>query len=292
MPKRTDTHVIADIAVNDVQKIVAECGWASESVYNDYGEDLLVQTSHKQEMDSFKMWIQVKGTRNLKRFRSKRWGYSLKLSKDHIAKWLRTIDPVIIVLWDVNTKSGLWCLPHKAFEKGLLHKTKEGKIRIVFPVKQVFDIRGLHEIVWDARIEHYNTLAASKMVELEHWESQKDFKLHRKWIKLNWTELFDTGRKFLSIVDAFESNGIRDIIVSAAVKLHRESVPRPKIIPLALLLAILKKVQDVTGKGLPYPLLFACMNSILCLPQKKEKTRRSTKCRLTKRSTRILGMRR
>jgi len=46
MPQRPDNHVVGDIAATKVQGILAECGWASDVVYHDYGEDLLVQSSH------------------------------------------------------------------------------------------------------------------------------------------------------------------------------------------------------------------------------------------------------
>jgi hypothetical protein len=65
MPKRDDKHIIGDKASLAVQRIIADAGFAVETISNDYGEDLLVQTHHAGEIDASRLWFQVKGTMNL-----------------------------------------------------------------------------------------------------------------------------------------------------------------------------------------------------------------------------------
>ena len=72
MPQRPKEHVLGDQALNEVAAVISRAGHAVERVANDYGEDLLVQTSHAGRMDASRLWLQVKGTESLDRYRRKR----------------------------------------------------------------------------------------------------------------------------------------------------------------------------------------------------------------------------
>lgn len=83
MPRRPDSHIVADIALNRVMSTCADCGWAVEVVHKDYGDDLLVQPNYYGLQDQNRIWIQVKGTRNIGRMRGKASGYSISIPIDH-----------------------------------------------------------------------------------------------------------------------------------------------------------------------------------------------------------------
>ena len=42
--RRTREHVIADLSVNHVERVVLRCGWTVERTRHDYGLDLYLET--------------------------------------------------------------------------------------------------------------------------------------------------------------------------------------------------------------------------------------------------------
>jgi hypothetical protein len=42
--RRTREHVIADLSINHVERLVLRCGWTAERTRYDYGIDLYMQT--------------------------------------------------------------------------------------------------------------------------------------------------------------------------------------------------------------------------------------------------------
>lgn len=158
MPKRIKSHVTGDIAVAHVTRVFNECGWACESIEKDYGEDLFVQTCHNDEIDHFKIWVQVKGTENIERFKSKKYGYSLSVSFEHAIKWIRSLDLVLAILYDVRQNYGLYSLPKWCINQWNLYMLEEKKSRLLFPEKWIFNVDSAVEIRWRACIDYYTTL--------------------------------------------------------------------------------------------------------------------------------------
>ena len=102
MPKRPHSHRVADQAVNRVESIFVNCGCACDRIQHDYGEDLLVQTALNDEVDPLRIFVQVKGTTDIQRFRNKGLAYSLGVPKPLAQRWARSAELVVIVLWDVE----------------------------------------------------------------------------------------------------------------------------------------------------------------------------------------------
>src|SRR5689334_2501887 len=132
MARRTDSHVVADLALNRVIQICGECGWACEVVHKDYGEDILVQTSYKGVIDHYRIWVQVKGTRNIHRFYSKAHGYSLMVPTQQMLKWVRSKEITVVILWDVESDFGLWTMPGDSTDDWDIYTTSAKKIRLQF----------------------------------------------------------------------------------------------------------------------------------------------------------------
>jgi hypothetical protein len=61
LPKLTREHRIANEAVNAVSFLFAKAGAIGEQIRNDYGEDLFLLTNLNDHVDSFRIWVQVKG---------------------------------------------------------------------------------------------------------------------------------------------------------------------------------------------------------------------------------------
>jgi hypothetical protein len=60
VPRRPPSHVIADQAVGAVVQMLVDACHAVHHVVHDYGEDLLIETSHSGRIDATRLWIQVK----------------------------------------------------------------------------------------------------------------------------------------------------------------------------------------------------------------------------------------
>ncbi|MCI0459966.1 MAG: DUF4365 domain-containing protein [Gemmataceae bacterium] len=66
--RRTREHVIADLSVNHVERLVLRCGWTAERSRHDYGIDLFVETySAEGEVQNGRILLQLKATDSLKR---------------------------------------------------------------------------------------------------------------------------------------------------------------------------------------------------------------------------------
>jgi hypothetical protein len=64
--RRTREHVIADLSVNHVERLVLRCGWTVERTQYDYGLDLVMRTySASGEIESGTVWFQLKATDHL-----------------------------------------------------------------------------------------------------------------------------------------------------------------------------------------------------------------------------------
>lgn len=64
--RRTRQHVIADLSINYIERIVLRCGWTAERTRHDYGLDLVMRTySASGEIENGTVWLQLKATDHL-----------------------------------------------------------------------------------------------------------------------------------------------------------------------------------------------------------------------------------
>lgn len=194
MPKRTDEHRTGDIAADEVRRIWTIIGAAVESVFKDYGEDLCVQTSLGNELDDSRIWIQVKGTRDISRFwRPKAQAFVVSVRNDLLARWSRFADEVVLVLWDVKDSKGWYALPQEQVDdlELLTFPKRESRVRV--SPSNVFDTNAatflascarahsvgrLYDLL-DARMSRAREFGEDQ--ELERYKQQQ-FALLMKWL--------------------------------------------------------------------------------------------------------------
>ena len=71
--RRTREHVIADLSVNYLERLVLRCGWTVERSRHDYGIDLYMHTYNANgEVENGWIRFQVKATDRLKKNSVKR----------------------------------------------------------------------------------------------------------------------------------------------------------------------------------------------------------------------------
>lgn len=173
MPERPREHDIADRAVTAVRKAFEDNRFAVEEISKDYGEDLLVQTNHEGRMDASRLWVQVKGTEDVSRYRtskkSKKERFSLSVPLDTAMRWIRTIDLVIVVLWDVERDAGWFAVPRRQVDEysGVMSGQKSvtlslGKSSMGGPSnKGEFNTKVANRLGWESRFEHFRMLTVS-----------------------------------------------------------------------------------------------------------------------------------
>ena len=150
--------MIADQATNAVAEVIGRSGHAVERVLNDYGEDLLVQTAHAGRMDACRLWVQVKGTTTLDRFRVADGGYRLTVPFRQALRWLRTLDSVVVVLWDVSAGRGWFADPKEQVDE--LGSLGQKTVTLRFNAARHFKEEVIDGLVWQTRLYHYSTLFA------------------------------------------------------------------------------------------------------------------------------------
>jgi hypothetical protein len=268
MPKRTSNHIVADIAVAKVQDVLTSCGWTCEVVQKDYGEDLMVQTHYHGRVDPNKIWIQVKGTRDLQK-RSKSSSISITIPIDHVLKWLRSSETVIVVLWDIKRNAGLWTMPKNSLKEWDIIQSEHSSAKLVFDSSAAFDKDAAIKLAWMARLDHYNTLIAKALNDdlLFYRDSSKkkeEIKAYKSRVPLL---AFD----FLRLIGVITNEGIdigfRRILQNAQKRLGREFPKKSDqdLRNMAGFLAVLISIQRVSSCGVPESVHEACWNVVSTL---------------------------
>ena len=104
---RTREHVIADLSVNHVERLVLREGHVVERVTYDYGYDLLFSTFHNGRCENGQAYIQLKATDHLKEFGDGKT-ISLTLTRADVNLWLGATVPVFLILWDATMDVAYW----------------------------------------------------------------------------------------------------------------------------------------------------------------------------------------
>lgn len=263
MPRRPDSHVVADIALNRVMSICADCGWAVEVVHKDYGDDLLVQPHYYSLIDDNRIWIQVKGTRNIDRMRRKDFGYSIGVPVDQAFKWARSADLSVVVLWDVDKDFGLCCIPKNDMDEWNWRNLRSKTLRLNFNENSIFNKEQLQKIGWIARIDQYATLvtrARERDVTYLRWEDETEVAKsgHKSWVPLI---AFD----FLKLLFILGSESVDKAFVKSLRNAQAHILKKVTLEPgqdaeyMATIMAILGRVHHLSnGCGVHNVLLEAC----------------------------------
>ncbi|GIF22226.1 hypothetical protein Ate02nite_49560 [Paractinoplanes tereljensis] len=166
MPTRKIQHKNGDRAVTAVRRIWEEAGAAVDEIKHDYGEDLLVQTCLGDIMDASRIWVQVKGVqRTGQSFRNGRGSRNVRIKPGHLGRWIRGVDLVVVVLWDIDNQMGWFTeIPSMEFQvelarHGVWSVDAQARAELPFPIaaNNRFDVAVAHRLSWHARLDNYAT---------------------------------------------------------------------------------------------------------------------------------------
>src|SRR4051812_32165437 len=106
--RRTREHVIADLSVNHVERMVLRAGFVVHEYRHDYGIDMEISTFDKNgEVEPGVIYVQVKATDDMPRMRRER-ALSLAIDERDLRAWAMRLHPVILVLYDAQRDLAYW----------------------------------------------------------------------------------------------------------------------------------------------------------------------------------------
>ncbi|MGW0457207.1 DUF4365 domain-containing protein [Streptomyces tendae] len=154
MTNRPRNHEIASLAVSAVTREWLRVGAAVDEIKNDYGEDLLIQTSLKGGMDESRIWVQVKGRQTVKKSAKRGTLPALRVPRGHALRWTNTADTVVVVIWDVTQDVGWYTLPQQQFDPFFLLTSQSDSFGLYFHPEDHFDAAAAQRITWISRMRH------------------------------------------------------------------------------------------------------------------------------------------
>lgn len=249
--------------MNAVEQVFLRQGHAVDRVRSDYGEDLLVQISDAGQMDSARLWVQVKGTMRIARYRYAEGGFRMSFPLPHLVRWIRSADQVLVVIWDVTEGKGWYAWPSTVDQHGTVG---QATATLRFLPEHRFTDDTVDVVVWDARIEHYNGLYL-RADAIDRDPSSED---HQPLSGI-------IGIAFLVLVDIFEERKgmyrltekarhffvLRMVEIITNDRANNTGGTAPEDIDATLgaaaMVTILKFTADKAKTGLPQDLLMCCI---------------------------------
>ena len=115
--RRTREHVIADLSVNHVERLVLRCGWTVERTRYDYGLDLDMHTYNSRgETENGSVLFQLKATDVLKRS-ADGTVIPVRLEWRDVLFWANELDPVILIRYDAREDKAYWLYVQDYFRR-------------------------------------------------------------------------------------------------------------------------------------------------------------------------------
>lgn len=114
--RRTREHVIADMAVNHLERHALLCGFSVERINQDYGIDANLYTySASGELENGCIYIQSKATECPKYSKQEDF-LSFAIEKSDLETWLTEPLPVILTVYDATIDQAYWVYIQRYFE--------------------------------------------------------------------------------------------------------------------------------------------------------------------------------
>jgi hypothetical protein len=137
--RRTREHIIADLSVNHVERLVLRCGWTVERTRHDYGIDLNMVTYNSHgEVENDYVSFQLKATEFLKVNADGKL-ISIRLDWRDLLFWLNERQPVILIVYDAREDKAFWLYIQEYCRRQKWTKRSGATITIHIPVGNILD---------------------------------------------------------------------------------------------------------------------------------------------------------
>jgi hypothetical protein len=112
---RTREHVIAELAVNHVERQALLCGFSVERIIHDYGLDLILFTYNADgELEDGSVFLQVKAREQVVTLQGEQ-EIAFRVARADVQTWLRRRMPVILIVYDVAVEVAYWLYVQRYF---------------------------------------------------------------------------------------------------------------------------------------------------------------------------------
>lgn len=145
--RRTREHVIADLAVNYVERAVLKCGWTLHRIVHDYGLDACLTTYNSRgEVENGVVWMQVKATDQVQRLKQSP-AIALRVARKDVLSWIGELYPVVLVVYDAATEQAYWYHVQAELRGGkVFEMARSGAtLTMQIPLAQVIDELAIRE---------------------------------------------------------------------------------------------------------------------------------------------------
>lgn len=135
--RRTRQHVIADLSINHLERLILEAGHTAQRLGSDYGYDLVMWTFDEDGfVEPGSVYFQCKAA---ERLNEKGTEYVFDLDLRDYNRWVQEKMPIILVLFDAGRKRAYWLAVQKYFgEEETRRPQKAAKtVRVRVPKRQV-----------------------------------------------------------------------------------------------------------------------------------------------------------
>jgi hypothetical protein len=141
--RRTRAHVISDLSVNHVEKLVLQCGWVVQRFNPDYGLDLLMTTFNRRgEIENGDVRLQIKATDSIRLVAGSQ-AIAVRVEWRDMIYCFNEPLPVILVIYDAKSDRAWWIyLNQKIREEGRA-VTTTAKLTISVPLANVLDTKAV-----------------------------------------------------------------------------------------------------------------------------------------------------
>lgn len=130
--RRTREHVIADIAMNHVERFVYEAGYTCERIIHDYGYDLKLTTYDSSGfVEPEQISLQVKATDRVTAIENGA-AFAIRVPIADVNNWIREPMPVFLILHDVARRRSYWVYIQRYLQQNpsAFGKTARGTVTI------------------------------------------------------------------------------------------------------------------------------------------------------------------
>jgi hypothetical protein len=146
--RRTRGHVIADLAVNHVQRYVLRYGFTMEHIRNDYGLDIAMFTySRGGEIENGVIWSQVKATDRPQRL-ADGLAIAVRVERRDLVSWVGELHPVILILYDAREDKAYWLHVQSEWGEGRIFRLAHAgtTVTVHIPRAHVFNEAAVRQL--------------------------------------------------------------------------------------------------------------------------------------------------
>ncbi len=146
---RTRQHIIEDLGLNHIERQILLTGNILRRFGDyDYGYDGMIETFNERgEADNPTLKIQLKST-DVIQFSAQNEGFIIDLSKRDLELWLKSLVPVLIILYDAQQEIAYFVDLQSYFNENRIALKNVSKfVRIFLPPTSVFNKSAIQELV-------------------------------------------------------------------------------------------------------------------------------------------------